>query len=111
MRVLFYKTRSGRMPVKEFISDLAKPDQARFIEVVESVERFGLGCPRVQFRQLRGKLWEIKFSGIGGGCRVAYVLLDKEQMIWLHAFKKEGQKTPLNDIRLAEKRMKEVVGT
>jgi len=30
-------------------------------------------------------------------------------MIWLHAFKKTTQKTPKNDLRLAIKRMKEVL--
>lgn len=109
MKVVFYTTHSGRSPVEEFIKSLPKADQARFLEVYEGVEQFGFDCPRVQFRQLSGKLWEIKFAAPGGGYRIAYVVIDREQMVWLHAFKKKTQKTPGGDLKIAEKRMGEVL--
>ena len=109
MIVAFYQTSSGRSPVEEFIAELPKADRARFTDVFEGVEKYGLGCPRVQFRQLRGKLWEIKFSAVGGGYRIAYVVVEGQTMVWLHAFKKKTQKTLTDDLELAEKRMKEVL--
>lgn len=109
MKVSFYETASGRSPVEDFILDLPKADQARFADVFEGVEQFGLGCPRVQFRQLRGKLWEIKFNTPSGGYRIAYVAVEDELMVWLHVFKKKTQKTPQGDLEIAEKRMKEVL--
>ena len=90
MKVALYETSSGRSPVEDFISDLPKADQARFADVFEGIEKYGLGCPRVQFRQLRGKLWEVKFNTQSGGYR--------------------NQKTPTGDLEIAEKRMKEVLG-
>jgi phage-related protein len=110
VKVAFYETASGRNPIEEFISDLPKGDKARFADVFDGVEKFGLGCPRVQFRQLRGKLWEIKFNSPSGGYRIAYVVVDGDTMVWLHAFKKKTPKTPLDDLEIAEKRMKEVLG-
>src|SRR5258708_3843129 len=109
MRVNFYELTSGRSPVEEFIESLPKADQARFAEVIVGIEQFGLAYSRVQFKPLRGKLWEIKFSSQGGGFRMAYVLITGEEIVILHAFRKSTQKTPLRDLDLAEKRMKEVL--
>ncbi len=110
MKVSFYETSSGRSPIEKFIEDLPKADQARFIDVFEGIEKYGFGCPRIQFKPLRGKLWEIKFSAPSGGFRIAYVIIEAETMFWLHAFKKKTQKTPAGDLEIAEKRMKEVLG-
>jgi phage-related protein len=110
MEVKFYQTTSGRSPIEDFILDLPRSDQARFADVFEGIERHGLDCPRVQLKQLRGKLWEIKFNAKGGGFRIAYVVVESSTMIWLHVFKKTTQKTPLSDLEIAEKRMKEVLG-
>lgn len=109
MRVSFYVSASGRRPVEEFIQSLPKPDQARFADVYNGIKEFGLHCPRVTFRQLRGKLWEVKFSAKNGGYRICYVMMDQGDMTWLHAFKKATQRTPLHDLELAERRMKEVL--
>lgn len=109
MVVAFYQTTSGRSPVEDYIHGLPKAERARFTDVFEGVEKYGLGCPRVHFRQLCGKLWEIKFNSSSGGFRIAYVMVAGETMVWLHAFKKQTQKTPKDDLELAEKRMREVL--
>ncbi|MBC7753069.1 MAG: type II toxin-antitoxin system RelE/ParE family toxin [Moraxellaceae bacterium] len=110
MEIKFYQTVSGRSPIEDFIIDLPKLDQARFADVFEGIEKYGLDCPRVQFKPLRGKLWEIKFNAKSGGFRIAYVIVESDSMTWLHVFKKTTQKTPLGDLEMAEKRMKEVLG-
>ena len=110
MRVSFYETASGRSRIEDFIKDLPKADQARFADVFDGIEKYGLGCPRVQFRQLSGKLWEIKFNTASGGYRIAYVIVESDTMVWLHAYKKKTQKTPVGDLEIAERRMKEVLG-
>jgi phage-related protein len=110
MQVHFYETSFGRSPVEDFIESLQKQDQARFAEVIDGIEIYGLAYSRVQFKPLRGKLWEVKFSAPGGGYRAAYVMMSSEEIVWLHAFRKSTQKTPQRDLDLAEKRMKEVLG-
>ena len=109
MRVNFYELSSGRSPVEDFIEDLSKADQARFAEVIVGLSEYGLSYSRVQFKPLRGKLWEIKFAAPGGGYRMAYVLVQSDEMVIVHAFRKSTQKTPIRDLDLAEKRMKEVL--
>lgn len=51
-----------------------------------------------------------KFNSQSGGYPIAYVVVEANTMIWLHAFKKTTQKTPTGDLEIAEKRMKEVLG-
>jgi len=59
----------------------------------------------VQFGQIEGKLWEIRVSAH----RVFYVLIDREEMVLLHAYKKQGQKLPLKEREVAMRRMKELL--
>lgn len=111
MEVGFYRSASGRSPVREFLDHLSKPDQARFADVAEGIEQHGLACPRVRFRQLDGKLWEIKFATATGKFRIAYVVVTRELMIWLHVFKKARQRTPGHDLEVARQRLREVMET
>ncbi len=59
----------------------------------------------MQFGQIEGKLWEIRVSAH----RVFYVLIDREEMVLLHAYKKQGQKLPLKEREVAMRRMKELL--
>ena len=96
---------SGRSPVLEYIQYLAKPERARVFEALEQVEQRGLDTVRVEFRQIDGKLWEIKI----GSHRVFYVIIDRDEMILLHAYKKQGQKLPIKERDVAIRRMKELL--
>lgn len=109
MLVNFYTKPSGRSPIEEFITSRSKADQARFAEVIVGLEEFGLSYSRVQFKPLRGKLWEIKFKAQDGSYRMLYVLVKINEMVILHTFRKTSQKTPLHELEIAEKRMKEVL--
>ncbi len=105
MRVTFFTTAAGRCPVLDYINSLAKPERARVLEALDQIERRGLAAIRVQFRQIEGKLWEIKI----GSHRVFYVMIDGEEMVLLHAYKKQQQKLPIKEREIALRRMKELL--
>lgn len=105
MKISFYTTASNRSPVLDYIKELAKPEKARLLEALDQIEKSGLDTVRIRFRQIEGKLWEIKISAH----RVFYVLLEKDEMILLHAYKKQGQKLPIKEKELAVKRAKEIL--
>jgi len=107
MKVVFYSNASGKSPVLENINELGKEDQARLFGCLRNIEELGLYSPRVEFRQIEGKLLEIRLQS--GGYRVFYVTLKKDIMVLLHAFKKQSQKTPVKIIKTAMKRLKEVI--
>ncbi|HAR64100.1 MAG TPA: type II toxin-antitoxin system RelE/ParE family toxin [Candidatus Margulisbacteria bacterium] len=109
MKIEFYANDSGKSSVLDFIRKLDKPDRAKILSCLESVQDLGLECPRVQFRQIDGKLWEIKITTPNGGYRIFYVCMKHDLLILLHAYKKQGQKAPKKEIELATKRLKEVL--
>ena len=75
------------------------------LEALDQIERHGFGAVRVQFRQIEGKLWEIKVSSQ----RILYVVIERGELVLLHAYKKQGQKLPINERDIAMKRMKELL--
>lgn len=107
MRVVFYGIR--RRPVIDFIERLTAQDQAKVLACFKSIEELGFDCPRVNFRQMSGKLWEIKIQTSSAGYRIFYVTLSKDVLVLLHAYKKQSQKAPKKEIELAEKRLMEVL--
>lgn len=109
MKIFFYETPNGKSPIKKLIDGLPNIEQARFLEVIDEIENNGLSASRIIFKPLEGKLWEIKFSSPTLGYRVLYVLLEKALMVWLHAFAKKTQKTPIKELDLARKRLKEIL--
>ena len=55
--------------------------------------------------RLRERLWEVKI----GSHRVFYVIIEKREMVLLHAYKKQGQKLPVKERDIAIRRMKELL--
>jgi len=108
MQIVFYK-KTKNSPVHEFIKKLQAQDRLRIWACLKSVEELGFDCPRVQFRQIRGKLWEIKIKTANSGYRIFYVTIKQSLMILLHIYKKQSQKAPKKEIEIAEKRMLEVL--
>ena len=106
---LFSQTRErGDIPVKDWVAGLQPKDRARILACLKNVEELGFNCPRVQFRQIRGCLWEIKIRA-GIGCRIFFVTVKADVMVLLHSYKKQSQKAPKKEIDVAEKRMMEVL--
>ena len=107
MRIVFYGKK--RKPVVDFIERLTSKDQAKILACLKSVEELGLDCPRVEFRQIAGKLWEIKIQTSSSGYRIFYVAIKANVLVLLHAYKKQSQKAPKKEIEIAEKRLMEVL--
>ena len=76
MKIVFYGTK--RRPVIDFIENLIPKDQAKILACLKSVEELGFDCPRVGFRQITSKLWEIKIATASAGYRIFYVTLKKD---------------------------------
>jgi phage-related protein len=110
MKILFYANARGKSPAYEAIRKLQAEDRLRIFACLKSIEELGLDCPRVQFRQVKGKLWEIKIKTRRSGYRIFYVTVKQSMMILLHIYQKQSQKAPKKEkeIEIAKKRMLEV---
>jgi phage-related protein len=82
--------------------------QARYIGLTARMMVYGanLGSPHTE--AFGGGLFELRLKGAEGIARVFYCILVGKQIVMLHCFVKKSQKTPTNERRIAEERMKEV---
>jgi phage-related protein len=101
----FYRSDSGREPVREWLRKLDAEDRKIIGEDIKDVEfAWPIGMPLV--RALGRELWEVRSSLPRG--RIARVLfcVERECMVLLHGFIKKTQKTPKPDFDLALRRKK-----
>ena len=108
MQIIFYRTPSGQEPVREHLSGLPLRDRAAAADVLDAIREHGLHAPGVRFKQIRGKLWEFYIEA-GASHRIFYVVITGPMMVLLHSYKKQSQKAPTREIKIAERRMKEVL--
>ncbi len=108
LQVVFYKSASGKEPVRDWLKQLDKEDRKIIGEDIKTVQ-FGwpLGMPLV--RKMDKGLWEVRIQLHN---RIARVLFTSHQgvMVLLHGFVKKSQKTPANDLKIAKQRMQTLGG-
>jgi phage-related protein len=109
VRVTFAAAASGRSYFERFIQDLSIQDRAIVLAVFKDVEDYGFDAKGCEFRQIENKLWEMKIRAPTGGYRFFYVTLLGEHIHVLHSYKKQGQKTPIRELDVARKRLREVL--
>ncbi len=105
MQLIFFKTTRGDQPVRDYINSLPLSEKAPVEAILMELVQKGFLPPPFS-KKLKGvdKLWELR----PGRHRVIYFYYQGNKAVLLHAFKKQSQKTPEKEIRLALQRMKMV---
>ncbi len=109
VKVEFHASSSGRSYFEIFLKSLHKADRAAILAVFEDIQSSGFNARGCQFRQIEGKLWEIKIKTQGGGWRFFYVTLASDLIYVLHSYKKQSNKAPKHELKVARKRLKEIL--
>jgi len=105
--ISFYRQRSGACPVEKFLDSLNGKQAQKVAWVFDLVRR--LPKPPTQyFKKLAGtELWEVR-AEFGGNAFRLLGFYDGENLIVLTSgFAKKTQKTPKQEIKTAERRMKD----
>jgi phage-related protein len=103
----FWKSATGREPVREWLNELPREDQRTIGRDIAKVQ-FGWPVGLPLCRPLSAGLWEVRSSlPSKREGRVLFGFYDG-MLIALHAFVKKRQKTAPEDIALARQRFKEV---
>lgn len=94
--------------VRKDILTLPKSLLARYFRMTDLMEEFGphLGAPHT--KAFGGGLYEIRLKSQDGIARVFFCLVVDHTITVLHSFIKKDQKTPLRELDVAKKRLKEV---
>lgn len=101
MNVWDYVTAGGKNLINEYLDKLQVYEKAEGYRIKKALNDDGLDALEVlNTRQLRNKLWEIKF----GNNRLMYVIADKGNLYILHACKKQKGKAEKFEIDKAVKR-------
>ena len=108
MNVIYYKTSSGKEPVREYIDSLPVADQAIILADIKLINVYGIFEAPIITRKLQEKLWEIK-TGTRHQQRIFYCVMTEHGIKFLHACKKQKQGAQRGDVDLAFKRMREVL--
>ncbi len=104
LSVAFFRTETGREPVREWLKSLPREHRKNIGEDIKTVQ-FGwpLGMPLV--RKLDRDLWEVRIRLPDGIARVLFTT-GARRMILLHGFIKKSQKTPREELALAKTRLR-----
>ena len=82
--------------------------RTKFERLLYVIKRKGFGdIPSHRYKQLTRDIWELRVWGKGTTARTLYLKRDGTRVIIVRVFTKKDQKTPLSEIRLAQKRAKE----
>ncbi len=103
---VFYATPRGNEPVRQWLKKL-DDDSRRIVGVDIATAEFGWPTGMPLCRDMGKRLFEIR-SNITDGriARVLFAVVD-EEMVLLHGFIKKTQRTPVRELNLALKRLKE----
>lgn len=98
---IFYRTKAGGEPVREWLKALAQEDRKRVGEDIKTVE-FGWPIGMPVCRPLGVGIYEVRTSLAQNRiARVLFYIDKKGRMVLLHGFIKKTQKTPDEDLELA----------
>jgi phage-related protein len=106
LRIRFFRTSEGREPVREWLKDLPADERKTIGDDVRTMQ-FGwpLGMPLV--RNLESGIWEVRTRLPNRVARVLFTIFEGEAVL-LHGFIKKSQQTPLDEMRLARRRKREL---
>jgi phage-related protein len=105
--VIFYRTSQGAEPVRNWLRDLPKDDRQTIGFDLATVQvGWPVGMPLC--RPLGGGLWEVRSTLPSRRIARLSFFMYENQIVILHGFIKQTQKTPPDELELARKRMKEV---
>ena len=111
LSINYWRNLSGKAPVEKYIDSIDnKEERAEMLSLLKGIQENGTDAIGVEFRQIEGKLWEIKIRTHGKQHRIFYVMLKGNEMVLLHAYLKKTQKAPTKEIEVAKQRMKTVTG-
>ena len=112
MNVVYYRTSSGRSPVKEFVDDLpfaVAADFALAVDRLENAESLEMPLSRPLFEIARS-LYELRFHDRNNIFRVVYYVRKKDAIYLLHGYTKKTQKIPEKEKMLIRRRLKNITG-
>jgi len=103
--VKFYKTLSGKEPIKKFLDSLERKHAQKVLWVLNLVETLDK-IPTEYFKKLvsTSGIWEVRIQSGSNIFRLLGFIDQGKFVVLTNGFTKKTQKTPKNEIEIAELR-------
>lgn len=108
--VEFYETESGASPVTDFLISLPARARRKATTYFEVLEEEGPDLREPYTKSLGNGLFELRCQYGQDTMRFIFFYCEHRIIVVTNGFKKKTQKTPLQEIRLAEARRKDYLG-
>lgn len=101
--VRFYRSDSGREPVRDWLRKLSRNDRKKIGQDIATLQLgWPLGMPLA--RKLEPAIWEVR-TRLGNSIARVLFTASEDSIVLLHAFIKKTEKTPGRDLRIARRRL------
>ncbi len=94
--------------VQAEVTALPQTIAARYVVLTRRLRVFGPNLGEPHTKALGDGLFELRLKGAEGIGRVFFCTRIGRRIVMLHSFVKKSDKTPLQDRRIAEQRLKEI---
>jgi len=103
-KVRFFKDiQSGRSPVLEYFRKLSDKEELKILKYIEFL-RINKGHLNEPYsKHIKGKIRELRIDFGNNKNRIFYFIFIKKTIIFLHTFLKKTAKTPISELKKAEK--------
>ncbi len=99
-----YYSESVQVQILELPDTLA----ARYIVLTRRMLAIGPNLGEPHTKAMGGGLFELRLKGAEGIARVFYCMLIGKRIVMLHSFVKKSQRTPKQELEVAQSRLKEI---
>jgi phage-related protein len=108
--IVFYKDSLGNNPIEEFILKLEKSNKELVAQVRRGLEKLRNRAYHKEplSKYVEPGLWELRVKAGTDIMRILYTFERGRVIILLHSFVKKQQNTPVGELEIARKRLKEV---
>ena len=106
----FYQnSRTGKIPVLEYITGLSEKDRSKVYKYIEFLRVSEGYLEEPYSKHITGKIRELRVDFAKNRHRIFYFTFLKKTIILLHAFLKKTPKTPTEEIRRAQQNYQDVL--
>ena len=104
--IVFFQTDFGDKPVEEFLASLEPAPRAKVVRTLELLRSQPVVPVKFWKKLSAGGLWEVRVEYAGNIYRLLAAFAKGNRVILLHGFQKKTQKTPRQDMEIAQQRQK-----
>lgn len=108
--IIFYKDNKGNSPIEEFLLELNYRNKALVAKTRQGIAKLKNRTYHKEplSKHLESDLWELRIRAGSDILRIIYTFSKGRIIILLHIFIKKKQKTPVGELEIARRRLKEL---